>query len=110
VLSSQEFRDQADQCIDRAGTARSAGERKLYLRLALTWLEIVIRMERRTIELRDADAAAFGGLNMRADDTVRTARDYVRWSALALACLTTTGVGALIYFFPLTQFLESFAE
>jgi hypothetical protein len=27
--------------------------------LALTWLEIVIRIEPRAIELRDADAAAF---------------------------------------------------
>jgi hypothetical protein len=36
-----------------------AAERKLYRRLALTWLEIVIRIEPRAIEPRDADAAAF---------------------------------------------------
>ena len=34
VLSAQESREQADQCIDRARTAASASERKLYLRLA----------------------------------------------------------------------------
>jgi hypothetical protein len=58
VLSPQEFREQADLCIGRARIAGSALERKLYLRLALTWLEIVIRIEPRAIELRDADAAA----------------------------------------------------
>ena len=59
MLTPQEFREQADLCIDRARTAGSAAERKLYRRLALTWLEIVIRIEPRAIELRDADAAAF---------------------------------------------------
>ena len=58
MLTPQEFREQADLCIDRARTAGSAAERKLYRRLALTWLEIVIRIEPRAIELRDADAAA----------------------------------------------------
>jgi hypothetical protein len=59
VLTPQEFREQADFCIDRARTAGSAAERKLYRRLAVSWLEIVIRIEPRAIELRDADAAAF---------------------------------------------------
>lgn len=59
MLTPQEFREQAGLCIDRARTAGSAAERKLYRRLALTWLEIVIRIEPRAIELRDADAAAF---------------------------------------------------
>ena len=56
MLTPQEFREQADLCIDRARTAGSAAERKLYRRLALTWLEIVIRIEPRAIELRDAAA------------------------------------------------------
>jgi hypothetical protein len=59
VLTPQEFREQADLCIDQARTAGSAAERKLYRRLALTWLEIVIRIEPPAIELRDADTAAF---------------------------------------------------
>ena len=59
MLTPQEFREQADLCIDRARIAGSAAERKLYRRLALSWLEIVIRIEPRAIELRDADAAAF---------------------------------------------------
>ena len=59
MLTPQEFREQADLCIDRARTAGSAAERKLYRRLALTWLEIVIRIEPRAIELRDGDMAAF---------------------------------------------------
>ena len=42
VLTPQEFREQADLCIDRARTEGSGAERKLYRRLALTWLEIVI--------------------------------------------------------------------
>jgi hypothetical protein len=53
VLSPQEFREQADLCIGRARIAGSGSERKLYLRLALTWLEIVIRIEPRAIKLRD---------------------------------------------------------
>ena len=52
VLSAQESREQADQCIDRARTAGRVSERKLYLRLALRWLEIAISMESDTIELR----------------------------------------------------------
>jgi len=64
VLTPQEFREQADLCIDRARTAGSAAERKLYRRLALTWLEIVIRIEPRAIELRDA----IGKVN---DDLIR---------------------------------------
>ena len=75
MLTPQEFREQADLCIDRARIAGSAAERKLYRRLALNWLEIVIRIEPRAIELRDADAAAF---------TVRTyarAGDQSRTSA-----------------------------
>ena len=64
MLTPQEFREQAD-VIDRARTAGSAAERKLYRRLALTWLEIVIRIEPRAIELRDADAAAFTVRTMR---------------------------------------------
>jgi hypothetical protein len=52
VLSAQESREQADQCIDRARTAASASERKLYLRLALRWLEIAISLESDTIGLR----------------------------------------------------------
>jgi hypothetical protein len=52
MLSAQESREQADQCIDRARTVGSASERKLYLRLALRWLEIAISMESDAIELR----------------------------------------------------------
>ena len=36
VLTPQEFREQADLCIDRARKAGSAAERKLYRRLALS--------------------------------------------------------------------------
>jgi len=72
VLTPQEFREQAGLCIDRARTAGSAAERKLYRRLALSWLEIVIRIEPRAIELRDADAAAFAvRTNARAGDQSR---------------------------------------
>ena len=46
-----EVREQAVQCIDRARMAGNASERKLYLRLALRWLEIAISMESDTIEL-----------------------------------------------------------
>jgi len=58
VLSPREFREQADQCIGWARTAGSASERKLYLQLAVTWLENAVRLEPRAIELRDGDAAA----------------------------------------------------
>ena len=72
MLTPQEFREQSDLCIARARTAGSAAERKLYRRLALSWLEIVIRIEPRAIELRDADAAAFTvRTNARAGDQSR---------------------------------------
>jgi hypothetical protein len=110
VLLSQEFREQADQCIDRAGATRSALERKLYLRLALTWLEIDIRTEPRTIDPRDTDPATLAALNLSVEHAARTTQAYVEWLALALAFLAGVGVGALIYFFPLAQFLETFTE
>ena len=58
MLSPQEYREQADQCIGWARAAASNSERKLYRQLAVTWLENAVRLEPRSIELRDADAVA----------------------------------------------------
>ena len=39
MLSPQEYREQADQCIGWARSAVSDSERKLYRQLAVFWLE-----------------------------------------------------------------------
>jgi len=51
VLSPQEYREHADQCIGWARAAVSDSERKLYRQLAVTWLENAVRLEPRAIEL-----------------------------------------------------------
>ena len=59
MLSPQEYREQADQCLGWARAAVSDSELKLYRQLAVFWLENAVRLEPRAIELpRDADAAA----------------------------------------------------
>ncbi len=37
-MSTTEFRDFADECMDWASTARSDRERKIFLQMAQTWL------------------------------------------------------------------------
>ena len=51
MLSPQEYREQADQCIGWARAAVSDLERKLYRQLAVFWLENAVRLEPRAIEL-----------------------------------------------------------
>ena len=51
MLSPQEYREQADQCIGWARAAVSDSERKLYRQLAVFWLENAVRLEPRAIEL-----------------------------------------------------------
>ena len=51
MLSPQEYREQADQCIGSAPAAVSDSERKLYRQLAVFWLENAVRLEPRAIEL-----------------------------------------------------------
>jgi hypothetical protein len=63
ALSPQELREQADRCIGWARTAGSASERKLYLQLAVTWLENAVRLEPGAIELCDADAATLPAIS-----------------------------------------------
>ena len=58
MLSPQEYREQADQCIGWVRAAVSDLERKLYRQLAVFWLENAVRLEPRAIELPDADAVA----------------------------------------------------
>jgi hypothetical protein len=45
VLSSQEFRDFANECLDWAKTARSDSERDIFLQMAQVWLEAAVRSE-----------------------------------------------------------------
>ena len=51
MLSPQEYREQADQCIGWVRAAVSDLERKLYQQLAVFWLENAVRLEPRAIEL-----------------------------------------------------------
>ena len=51
LLSPQEYREQADQCIGWVRAAVSESERKLYRQLAVFWLENAVRLEPGSIEL-----------------------------------------------------------
>jgi hypothetical protein len=44
-LSSQEFRDFANECLDWAKTAKSDNERDIFLQMAQVWLEAAVRSE-----------------------------------------------------------------
>ena len=59
MLSPQEYREQADQCIGWVRAAVSDLERKLYRQLAVFWLENAVRLEPRAMALPDAHAVAF---------------------------------------------------
>jgi len=45
VLSSQEFRDFAHECLAWAKTAKSDNERDIFLQMAQVWLEAAVRSE-----------------------------------------------------------------
>ena len=45
VLSSQEFRDFANECLDWAKSAKSDSERNIFLQMAQIWLEAAVRSE-----------------------------------------------------------------
>jgi hypothetical protein len=47
VLSSNDFRDFANECLDWAKTAKSDSERDIFLQMAQTWLEAAMRSEYR---------------------------------------------------------------
>ena len=51
MLSPQEYREQADQCIGWVRAAVTDSERKLYRQLAVFWLENAVRLEPRAKEL-----------------------------------------------------------
>jgi hypothetical protein len=44
-LSSKEFRDFANECLDWAKTAKSDSERDIFLQMAQVWLEAAVRSE-----------------------------------------------------------------
>ena len=45
-MSSNEFRDFANECLDWAKTAKSDSERDIFLQMAQIWLEAAMRSER----------------------------------------------------------------
>jgi hypothetical protein len=47
VSSSKEYRKYADECLGWARTARSDRERAIFLQMAQTWLEAIVRLEAR---------------------------------------------------------------
>jgi hypothetical protein len=44
-VSATEFRENADECMDWARTARSERERAIFLQMAETWLQAAARLE-----------------------------------------------------------------
>ena len=44
-MSSKEFRENADECMDWARTARGDRERAIFLQMAEAWLQAAIRLE-----------------------------------------------------------------
>ena len=46
-MSATEFRENADECMDRASTARSDRERAIFLQMAETWLQAATLASRR---------------------------------------------------------------
>jgi hypothetical protein len=53
--SPREFREYADKCIRWAGTAKTEHERDFFLKIARTWLDAALRVER-TLAIIDEDA------------------------------------------------------
>ena len=45
MSSAKEFRDNAEECIGWARTARSDREREIFLQMARTWIEAAERLE-----------------------------------------------------------------
>ena len=46
-MSATEFRENADECMDWARTARSERERAIFLQMAETWLQAAALLESR---------------------------------------------------------------
>jgi hypothetical protein len=46
-VSATEFRENADECMDWARTARSERERAIFLQMAETWLQAAALLEKR---------------------------------------------------------------
>ena len=55
VVSSKEYREFADECMDWAKTARSDREKRIFLQMAETWLNAALLADRR--EQREATAS-----------------------------------------------------
>ena len=47
IVSATEFRENADECLDWARTARSERERAIFLQMAETWRQAAILLESR---------------------------------------------------------------
>jgi hypothetical protein len=46
IVSPKELRENAEECMDRARTARSDRERAIFLQMAVTWRQAADRLER----------------------------------------------------------------
>jgi len=55
-VSSKEYREFADECMDWAKTARSDREKRIFLQMAETWLNAALLADRR--EQREATKAS----------------------------------------------------
>jgi hypothetical protein len=47
IVSAKDFRDNANECMDWARTARSDRERAIFLQMAETWLQAAARVDGR---------------------------------------------------------------
>jgi hypothetical protein len=51
-MLSKEYREFADECLHLAKTARSNREKRIFLRMAETWLELAVLADRREQQCR----------------------------------------------------------
>jgi hypothetical protein len=56
VSSSKEYREFAEECLEWAATARTVGERKIFMEMAQTWLQVAYLLGQRA-KRNDADVA-----------------------------------------------------
>jgi hypothetical protein len=53
VASVKEYRENAEECLGWARTAKGDRERTIFLQMARTWMEAVERLESRVIQPQD---------------------------------------------------------
>jgi hypothetical protein len=58
MASAKEFREYADECMERVKSAKSNRERRILLQMVEAWLEAAVKAERRQTNVRAANIVA----------------------------------------------------